>query len=71
MSSNEKIYQLARICNNIENISNYKIIEGKCYYNDEYIGDIKFDLNYNIINIYFKPIAPVQYININLTFNNE
>jgi hypothetical protein len=65
---------LARICNDLENHEKYYIGDnGKCYYNNDYIGEISEKLNENdcILDIYFKPIKPIEYITINFTVDKS
>ena len=59
-------YVIASICNNLNNYKDYYINEiGKCYYKDEYIGDIDEKINNDTVDIYFKPNKPVKYVTVN------
>jgi len=58
---------LACICNNFENYEDYNIIGNRCYYKDDFIGEIQEELNDGILDIKFKPIKLVSYIKINIT----
>ena len=60
---------LAYLCNDLQNARDYKIDGNKCYYKNEFIGEIKEEIKNDIFNIYFKPIKPVQYIHIKFTIN--
>ena len=60
---------LAYICNNLQNAQDYKIDGNDCYYKDELIGEIKEELKDDGLNIYFKPIKTVEYINVNITID--
>ena len=70
MEANGRI--LAYICNDLQNAEKYRIDESdnKCYYEDEYIGDIGEQMNGDVFSIYLKPIKPVESINVNITLNN-
>lgn len=61
---------IAYICNDLQNEKDYKIDGNNCYYKDELIGDIKEELKNNVLNIYFRPIKSLQYINLNLPNND-
>ena len=56
---------LAYLCNDLQNAKDYKIDGNKCFHKDEFIGEINEKLNDNVLDIYFKPVKPVNYININ------
>lgn len=58
---------LAYICNDLQNEQDYKVNGKNCYHKDELIGEIEEELKNNILNIYFKPIKPVEFINVNIT----
>lgn len=60
---------LAYICNDLQNAQDYKIDGNNCYYKDELIGEIKEDLKDGVLDIHFKPIKPVKYINVNITID--
>jgi hypothetical protein len=62
-------YQLAYLCNDLQNAQDYKINSNNCYYKDEFIGEIKEELKDGVLNIYFKPIKPIEYINVDITIN--
>jgi len=60
---------LAAICNDLKHATKYSIIEGKCYYKSEFIGEIKevIDEEEGTLNIYFLPVKPIEYISVNFT----
>lgn len=55
---------LARICNDLENFQDYKLIENKAYYKDEIIGTISAEEKDGILDIHFKPYKPLDIIEI-------
>lgn len=63
---------LAYLFNDLENVQDYKIDGNDCYYKDEFIGEINGD----VLDIYFKPVKPLEHIDLNITigkpskFNN-
>jgi hypothetical protein len=64
---------LASICNDLKHATRYSIEEdGKCYYKGEFIGEIKEELDKkkDILNIYFLPVKPIEYITVNFTINS-
>ena len=60
---------LAAICNDLKHATRYSIDGEKCYYKGELIGEIKevVDEEEGILNIYFLPIKPIEYISVNFT----
>jgi hypothetical protein len=59
---------LAAICNDLKHAAKYSIDEeNKCYYKGELIGEIKekLDVKNSILNIYFQPVKPIEYIKVN------
>jgi hypothetical protein len=58
---------LAYLCNDLPNAEHYKIDGGNCYYKDSFIGEIREELEETVLNIYFTPISPVKYVQINFT----
>ena len=61
---------LAAICNDLKHATNYSIDnESKCYYKGKLIGEIKevLDEKKGELNIYFRPVTPIKYINVNFT----
>jgi hypothetical protein len=67
---------LAHLCNDIENAKDYKIVDGKCYYNGKFIGEMKGEKicvedSTLIADILFKPIQSVQSINMAFTINKD
>lgn len=58
--------QLAIICNDIENFQDYEVLKGHAFYKGSYIGDIKADIQDLCMNVYFKPVKPVEIITIDL-----
>ncbi len=58
---------LAYICNNLQNAADYEIKGSECYYKEEFIGEMKTEFKDGILNILFKPVAPVKYIQLNFT----
>jgi hypothetical protein len=60
---------LAAICNDLKHAARYSIEDGKCYYKGEFIGELKevLDEEEGILNIYFQPIKPIEYISVNFT----
>jgi hypothetical protein len=60
---------LAYLCNDLQNAQDYKIDGNNCYYKDEFIGEIKEGLKDGALDIYFRPIKPVEYINVNITID--
>ena len=71
MNINPNRVMLACLCNDEENVEDYKIIENKCYYKDEFIGtiDVKYDFKKQIVDAYFKPIKKVEYLTLNITIS--
>jgi hypothetical protein len=63
---------LAAICNDLKHATKYSIEEGKCYYKGEFIGEIKevLDEEEGVLNIYFLPVKPIEYITVNFTINS-
>lgn len=62
---------LAYLCNDLQNAQDYEIKGDKCYYKKEFIGEITEELKDDILNIYFKPVKPVEYINVNITIDKS
>ncbi len=67
---------LAYFNNDIENIKDYTIIEGKCYYKGKFVGEMKGEKIYVeddslIADILFKPIQPVQSIDMKFTITKD
>jgi hypothetical protein len=60
---------LAYLCNDLQNEQDYKIDGNNCYHKDEFIGEIKEELKDGVLDIYFRPIKPVEYINVNITID--
>jgi hypothetical protein len=60
---------LAYTCNDLQNAQDYKMVGNDCYYKDELIGEINEELKDGVLDIYFKPINPVKYINVNITID--
>jgi hypothetical protein len=60
---------LAAFCNDLKHATKYSIEEGKCYYKGEFIGEIKeeLDVKKGVLNIYFQPVKPIEYIEVNVT----
>ena len=71
MNINPNRVMLACLCNDEENVEDYKVDGNKCFYKDEYIGkfDIKYDFNNGIVDIFYKPIKKVEYITLNITIS--
>lgn len=64
---------LALMCRDSKHAARYAIEEdGKCYYKGKFIGEIKEELNEEKgeLNIYFRPITPIEYINVNVTISS-
>jgi hypothetical protein len=66
---------LAYICNDLKNAEKYKIIDGKCYYNDKYVGEIREEITTKNdelhFNIYFRPVKRIEYIEVNMTITKD
>lgn len=67
---------LASLCDDIENTKDYKIVEGKCYYKGKFVGEMKGEKIYVeddslIADILFKPIQPVQSIDMKFTITKD
>jgi hypothetical protein len=63
---------LALMCHDSKHAARYAIEDGgKCYYNGKYIGEIKEELDEenSVLNVYFRPVTPIEYININITIS--
>ena len=61
---------LAAICNDLKHATKYSIDEeNKCYYKGKLIGEIKeeLDVKKGVLNIYFQPVKPIEYIEVNVT----
>lgn len=64
--------RLAYICNDLENIEDYKINDdGSCYHKGIFIGDIAEKMDDGIFRILFKPKKPLEYINITFAITDE
>ena len=63
---------LAAICNDLKHAAKYSVEDGKCYYKGEFIGELKevLDEEEGILNIYFQPIKPIEYISVNFTIKD-
>jgi hypothetical protein len=66
---------LALICHDEKHATRYTIDEdGKCYYKGKFIGEIreKYEEKDDEIhhNIYFRPVTPIEYINVNITISS-
>jgi hypothetical protein len=60
---------LAHLCNDIKNTKDYNIVDGKCYYKGNFIGEMKgekvfLEEDSLIADILFKPVRPVQFIDV-------
>lgn len=62
---------LAYLCNDLQNVDDYKIDGNYCYHKEKFLGEIKEELKDKTVNIYFKPVTPVKYITININIQNE
>jgi hypothetical protein len=67
---------LAYFCNDLQNAQNYKVEGNDCYYKDKFIGEWeeKVERNANnefIFSAYFKPVKPVESINVNITIEKD
>jgi len=63
---------LAFICRDSKHATRYAIEEdGKCYCRSKFIGEIKEELDEEkgVLTISFKPISPIEYINVNVTIS--
>ena len=59
---------IAYLCGDGDNENDYRIADdGKCYYNDKYIGDVHEKQHNNGLDIYFKPILSVKHIDVKFT----
>ena len=62
---------LASFCNDSENAKDYRIVGDKCYYKDEFIGEIKEELDGTVLDIYFIPVKSLEYIDIKFTIEKS
>jgi hypothetical protein len=60
---------LAYLCRDLQNAHDYRIDGNSCYYKEEFIGEIKEELKDDVLDVYFRPITPVKYINVNITID--
>lgn len=63
---------LAYFYNDLENFEHYEVIDNKCYYKGKFVGDINSNLNSDgVIDVIFKPTLRLEYVNIEITINNN
>ena len=64
--------QLAYICNDLNNHELYSVDkDGKCYFENDYIGKGYWKIKEDEMFIVFQPVKPVDYIKVNFTVTME
>jgi len=61
-------YFFAYISNDLDNLKDYMVIDGECYYKGDCVGKIKSKITNGITQeIYYYPYSGVKSIEINMT----
>jgi len=64
---------LAYICNDFENVNSYEIVDNKCYYKGDFIGEMnsRFNSKTGALDVFFMPVKPIEFINVNITITKD